>query len=49
MVEGQALGNDLWRVVGAVLERGAHEQPAHEFGIGTRSLAGRGGTLAAAV
>ena len=33
MVEGQALGNDVRRVVGAMLERGAREQPAHEFGI----------------
>jgi len=29
MVEGQPLGNDVWRVVGAVLERGSREQPAH--------------------
>ena len=33
VVEGQPLGNDVWRVVGAVLERGTREQPAHEFGI----------------
>ena len=26
--EGQALGNDVWRVVGAMLERGPREQPA---------------------
>ena len=31
MVEGQALGNDVWRVVGAMLERGAREQQAREF------------------
>ena len=30
-VEGQALGNDVRRVVGAVLERGSREQPAREF------------------
>jgi hypothetical protein len=33
MVEGQALGNDVWRVVGAMFERGSREQPAHELGI----------------
>ena len=33
MVEGQALGNDVWRVVGAMLQRGPREQPAHQFGV----------------
>ena len=33
MVEGKALGNDVWRVVRAMLERGSREQPAHELGV----------------
>ena len=33
MVEGQTLGNDVWRVVGAMFERGSREQPAHELRI----------------
>jgi len=33
MVNSKALGNDLCRVVGAMLERGPREQPAHELGI----------------
>ena len=33
MVEGKALGNDLGRVVGAMLQRGPREQPAAEFGV----------------
>jgi hypothetical protein len=28
MVNSKALGNDLWRVVGATLQRGPREQPA---------------------
>jgi hypothetical protein len=31
VVEGKALGNDVWGVVGAMLERGSREQPAREF------------------
>ena len=33
LVKSKALGNDVWRVVGAMLERGPREQPAHEFGV----------------
>ena len=34
MVEGQALGNDVRRVVGAMLKkRSTRQQQAHEFGI----------------
>ena len=33
MVESQALGNDVRGVIGAMLQRGPREQPAHQFPI----------------
>src|ERR1019366_9562916 len=33
LVKSKALGDDVRRVVGAMLERGPREQPTHDFGV----------------